>query len=133
MRRSCLKVTTRIIIPVENETNLNAQVAEHFGRAPYFAVVDVDEKGKVLKIKTEANKGEHQGGVGHPHEHLLALKPNIVIAYGMGPGGLISFQNVGIQVLKATAKTVKESIALFKEDKLEKLTGGCEHAHHHPN
>ena len=122
---------TRIAIPVENQDGLEAPIAEHFGRAPFFAVVDLDEKGKVLSVETEANTGEHHGGTGHPHENLLALKPNVIIACGMGPGGLASFQNAGVNVLKATATTVEETVAQFKADKLEKLTGGCEHAHHH--
>jgi predicted Fe-Mo cluster-binding NifX family protein len=124
---------TRIAIPVENEAGLEAHIAEHFGRAPFFAIVDLDEKGKVASVKTEANTGEHHGGMGHPHENLLALKPNVIIACGMGPGGLASFNNAGVNVLKATAATVEESVAQFKAGKLEKLTGGCEHAHHHPH
>jgi predicted Fe-Mo cluster-binding NifX family protein len=122
---------TRIAIPVENQNGLEAPIAEHFGRAHFFAIVDLDEKGKVISVKTEANTGEHHGGTGHPHENLLVLKPNVIVAFGMGPGGLASFQNAGVNVLKATAKTVQEMITQFKAGKLKKLTGGCEHAHHH--
>jgi predicted Fe-Mo cluster-binding NifX family protein len=123
-------MTTRVIIPVEDENGLNAQVAEHFGRAPYFAVLDFDD-GKVSNIKTEPNRGEHIGGMGHPHEHLLALKPNVIVAHGMGPGGLKSFQNAKIIVLKANANTVKEIVKAFQQGKLTELASGCEHAHHH--
>lgn len=31
----------RIVIPVVDEKGLKSQLAEHFGRAPYFAVVDL--------------------------------------------------------------------------------------------
>ena len=119
------------MIPVEDERGLEARVAEHFGRAPFFAVVDLDENGKILSTKTEANKGEHHGGTGHPHENLLALKPDVIIACGMGPGGLTSFQNAGATVLKANANTVKDVVASYKQGKLETLATGCEHAHHH--
>jgi predicted Fe-Mo cluster-binding NifX family protein len=122
---------TRIVIPVENEAGLDAPVAEHFGRAPFFAVVDLDEKSNIVSVKTEANTGEHVGGTGHPHENILALKPNVIIACGMGPGGLASFQNSGVNVLKTTPTTVAEVVTQYKAGKLEKLTGGCEHAHHH--
>lgn len=124
-------MTKRIAIPVEDERGLEARVAEHFGRAPFFAVVDLDENGEILSTKTEANKGEHHGGTGHPHENLLALKPDVIIACGMGPGGLTSFQNAGATVLKANANTVKDIVASYKQGKLETLATGCEHAHHH--
>ena len=71
------------------------------------------------------------GGTGHPHENILALKPSVIIAFAMGPGGLQSFQKAGIPVLKAEGNTVNEVIANFKEGKLEPLTGGCPHAHEH--
>jgi predicted Fe-Mo cluster-binding NifX family protein len=121
----------RIVIPVEDKLGLEGHVAQHFGRTPYFAVVDLDEKGQVLSVKTEPNTGEHMGGTGHPHDSLLALKPDVIIACGMGPVGLRSFQNSGVTVLKAVDATVKGTINSFKEGKLTELAGGCEHAHHH--
>jgi len=124
-------MTKRIVIPVEDKSGLDGHVAQHFGRAPYFAVVDLDEKGQALNVKTEPNTGEHMGGAGHPHENLLALKPDVIIAFGMGPGGLHSFQNAGVIILKAIDATVKETINSFKAGKLTELVGGCEHAHHH--
>ena len=71
------------------------------------------------------------GAPGHSHESFLALKPDIVVAYSMGPGALNTFQDAGITVLKATANTVRGNIESFKEGKLKELAGGCEHAHHH--
>ena len=124
-------MTKTIIIPVEDNSGLEAHVAQHFGRAPYFAVVEVDDKSKAVKIKTQPNTGEHIGGTGHPHENILALKPNVIIAFGMGPGGLSSFKNEGVTVLKAIDATVKDTINSFKAGKLSELTAGCEHAHHH--
>jgi predicted Fe-Mo cluster-binding NifX family protein len=124
-------MTKRIVVPVENKAGLEAKVAQHFGRAPYYAVVELNENGQVANVATEANTGEHMGGTGHPHENLLALKPDVIVAYGMGSGGLHSFQNAGVTVLKATEDTVKANVNSFKEGKLQELVGGCEHAHEH--
>ena len=120
----------KIVVPVADESGLNAQLAEHFGRAPYFAIVDLDEKGKVSSVRTIPNIGEHAGGIGQTHDHILELKPNAIIVYGMGPRGLIGFQNAGVAVLRAAADTVKEVIVAYKDDKLQELTEGCHHAHH---
>jgi predicted Fe-Mo cluster-binding NifX family protein len=125
-------MTKRIMLPVEDESGLDAQVAHHFGRAPYFAIVELGENQKDPTVKTEPNKSEHMGGVsGHSHESFLALKPEVVVAYSMGPGALSAFQNAGVTVLEATANTVKGNIESFREGKLKELVGGCEHAHHH--
>ncbi len=120
----------RIVVPVVDESGLNAQLAEHFGRAPFFAVVEVDENGDISKVKTVPNVGEHFGGGGQTHDRILELKPNAIIVYGMGPRGLTGFQNAGVAVLRANSNSVKEVIAAYKEDTLQELTEGCHHAHH---
>ena len=85
-------MTKRIMMPVEDETGLEAKVAHHFGRAPYFAVVEFDENKKPRKStlnRTEANTWAAPQGT-----HMkasLALKPDFVIAYTMGPGALNTF------------------------------------------
>jgi predicted Fe-Mo cluster-binding NifX family protein len=124
-------MTKRIVIPVEDKTGIDARLAQHFGQAPYYAVVDLDETNTITNITAEVNRGEHVGGSGHPHEHLLVLKPNIFVVYGMGPGCLMSLRDAGLTVLKATGNTVKEIIDQFKEGKLLQLEGGCQHSHHH--
>jgi len=124
-------LTDRVIVPVEDQKGLNARLAEHFGRAPYYAVVDFDENGKVANVETVPNVGEHAGGMGYSHDNILEYQPKAIIVYGMGPRGLMSFQNAGVAVLKANANTVGEVVAAYREDKLQELTEGCEHAHHH--
>jgi predicted Fe-Mo cluster-binding NifX family protein len=124
-------LTDRVIVPAEDQKGLNARLAEHFGRAPYYAVVDFDENGKIANIKTVPNVGEHAGGMGYSHDRILEYQPKAIIVYGMGPRGLMTFQSAGVAVLKANANTVGEVVAAYREDKLQELTEGCEHAHHH--
>jgi predicted Fe-Mo cluster-binding NifX family protein len=124
-------LTERIIVPTENQQGLNARLAEHFGRAPYYAIVELGENGEVSNVKTVPNVGEHAGGRGFSHDHILVYKPTVLIVYGMGPRGLFTFQNAGVAVLKANANTISEVISAYKNDRLQELTEGCEHAHHH--
>jgi predicted Fe-Mo cluster-binding NifX family protein len=124
-------MTQRIVIPTEDKSGLEAHLAQHFGRAPFYTIVELDENNQIVGVRTEVNKGEHVGGTGHPHEHLLGLKPNIFVVQGMGPGCLSSLQDAGVTVLKATGNTVKEITEQFKEGKLSALSGACEHAKHH--
>jgi predicted Fe-Mo cluster-binding NifX family protein len=124
-------MTARIVVPIVSDDGLNSQIAEHFGRAPCFAVVDVDEKGSVSNVKAEPNSSEHCGGQGHAHDNILKLKPNALIVYGMGPRGLTTFQEAGVAVLRANGNTVREVVTAYNEDRLQELTEGCHDAHHH--
>jgi predicted Fe-Mo cluster-binding NifX family protein len=122
---------SRIVVPAASQEGLKANLAEHFGRAPYFAVVDLSDNGDIKNVKTVPNVGEHAGGMGYTHDHILGLQPNAIIVYGMGPRGLNTFQSACVAVMRANAKTVGEVVAAYKNDQLQELTEGCEHAHHH--
>jgi predicted Fe-Mo cluster-binding NifX family protein len=121
----------KIIVPVSDKKGLNARIYEHLGRAPFYAIIDLDEDGKVMNIDTIPNTGEHFGGKGHMHDRILELKPDVIITHGLGPRGSSLFQEAGIAVLKANADTVKEVLASYNDDKLQVLTEGCHQAHHH--
>lgn len=118
----------RILIPSDDPEGVS--VAAHFGRAPYFAVIDLDETGLVLDKSIHPNTGEHSGGKGHAHNNVLSLKPNVVIVQGMGPRGLTSFQSQDIAVLKADGVLVDSLISAYVKGELPELTEGCSHAHH---
>lgn len=121
-------MVVRIVIPVVDESGLDAQLSGHFGRTPFFAVVELDEKGKVASHKTVPNAGEHFGGGGRRADFILKLKPNVIITYGMGPRGLSIYQGVRVAVLRANANTVRDVIAAYNDNKLEELTEGCHEA-----
>lgn len=120
----------RIVIPVVDESGLDAQISEHFGRTPFFAVVDLDREGEIAEQKTVPNAGEHFGGGGRRSDFILGLKPNVIIAYGMGPRGIGIFQSEQVAVLKANSHRVKDVIMAYKGGKLVELTEGCHEARH---
>ncbi|MGB9907783.1 MAG: NifB/NifX family molybdenum-iron cluster-binding protein [Candidatus Saccharicenans sp.] len=115
----------KIIIPVENQKGLEARLSGHFGRAPYFAVIELEESGVLVSFKTTANYDEHFGGRGQAHDNILAEKPDILIVYGMGPRGLDSMAAAGVTVLRAEGNTVQEVLDAYKKNRLEELAEGC--------
>lgn len=123
-------MTDKLIVATENQDGINAPLAEHFGRAPYFTIVELDNN-EVSNVSIVKNVSEHVGGTGSPHDYITQLQPKALIVYGMGPRGIMAFQSAGIEVLKAIGSTVKEVVEAYKQDILEELTEGCPHAHHH--
>ena len=123
------KLRERIVIPAEDGNGLNARLSEHFGRAPYFIIVELED-GDISNVQVVPNESEHFGGFGRPPDRILQFRPNAVITYGMGPRALSIFQEARIAVLKANADTVKDVVEAYRQDKLEELTEGCRHARH---
>ncbi len=120
----------RIVIPVIENSGLESRLSEHFGRAPYFMVVEIDSKGEIVNIEAIPNTSEHFGGFGRPPDKILQLRPTALITYGMGPRALSIFQQARVAVLRANASTVREVIEAFKRNELEELTEGCREARH---
>lgn len=121
-------MTTRILIPTQDMEG--SEVSEHFGRAPYFAVIDLDDIGTAIEMKIHPNSGEHSGGRGHAHDNVLNFNPRAVIVLGMGPRGIMSFQSKNIAVLRANSRSVQELVQAYNRNELEELTEGCADAHH---
>jgi predicted Fe-Mo cluster-binding NifX family protein len=129
-------MTDRLVIPTENQEGITAQLAEHFGRAPYYTIIDLDNRGEVTSIKAVANVSEHVGGIGSPHDHITKLQPKALIVHGMGTRGITAFKSSGIEVLKTNANTVKEVIDAYKQGKLKEISEACldaRHDEHHHN
>ena len=124
-------MANRIVIPSEDQNGLDAYLAEHFGRAPYFTVVDIDDNGNISNVKPVLNVSEHMGGVGVAPDHILALKPSAVIVYGMGMKAINIFKDAKVTVLRANANKVSEVVNAYKENKLQALIEGCGHEHQH--
>jgi len=112
----------RVVIPIIDGEG--SMISEHFGRAPYFAIFTIEE-GRILKRELIPNISEHFGGYGRPPDRILSLRPDAVIAVGMGPRALSRFQEAGVAVLKAEGFNVEENLHCFMEGSLRELTEGC--------
>ncbi len=118
----------RIVIPTDDAEG--TVLAAHFGRAPYFVVVEIDESGKALGREIHQNTGSHAGGQGFTHDNILGLKPDAVVVGGMGPRGLVLFQSQAVSVFRANSGSVERIVAAYSAGQLDKLTEGCHDAHH---
>ena len=124
-------MNTRIVIPVSDENGLDSVLSQHFGRAPFYAIIDLDENGKIIGKGTIANTSEHFGGVGLPPDRIMQLKPKALVTYGLGSRALQMFQEGGVAVLRTEAITVQQVIDAFNNNELQELTTGCGHTHNH--
>ena len=121
-------MSPKVLVPTDDPEGKH--VAPHFGRAAYFAVFDIDDFGTLISSAVHDNTGSYRGGKGHAHDNVLALSPRVVIAGGMGPRGIRSFQDAGVAVLKADNTEVEKVLDSYTKGLLPELTEGCVDAHH---
>lgn len=104
----------RIAIPVDNNMGLNSPIAYRFARAPFFAIVDV-ENGQIKNIQIIQNPNAMaRGGAGPATAQWLAsMNVNTVIASRIGPNAAMALSSLGIQTLSSSpGTTVREALIM---------------------
>ncbi len=115
-------------------------ISQHFGRAPYYVVLTV-ENGKVVSKEKRDKAGHHTfGGGQHPEtvpgerhgfdagaqsRHAAMAHSiddcKIVIAGGMGWGAYESLKSRGIETVVTDVEDIEEAVKLYLQGKLPNL------------
>jgi len=124
----------KVCIPTMGDNGLDNLVGEHFGRVPTYTIIDLDSDA----VKVVPNTSEHMGGIGHPPEIMAREGVQVMICRGLGRRAIMMFEDLGIEVYIGASGTVKDTLAAFKQGKLQKagVSDACgQHAfrdqHHH--
>lgn len=128
----------RIAVSAETNQGLNSQVAHHFGRCPFFALVEVD-KDQILSAAVIDNPyfAAHQPG--QVPEFIHQQGADVMLSGGMGGRAIQFFEGFGIEPATGASGTVQEAVACFLEGKLTGASSCAEsdahghggHHHHH--
>jgi predicted Fe-Mo cluster-binding NifX family protein len=126
----------RIAISVDTTHGLEAPVSPHFGRCPFYAIVDVDD-GQVLSVQTVPNPYylEHVPGV--VPQFIQGQGVNVMLTGGMGYRAVSFFEQLGIQPVTGASGTVREALDAFWQGDLggaapcHESTHGCDGDHGH--
>ena len=128
-----------MLIAVSADTNqgLDSQVAHHFGRCPYFALVEVEGKEiQSVRIIDNPYYAAHQPGQvpGFIHQH----NADVMLSGGMGGRAIQFFNQFGIEAATGAAGTVAEAVACYLDGTIkgasscaESQAHGHGHGHHH--
>jgi predicted Fe-Mo cluster-binding NifX family protein len=120
----------KIGIPVmSNNASYENTICDHFGSAPFFAVVDITTD--TVKIVDNRN-AHHQHGMCNPLAALATENISAVVVRGIGAGAVNKLKDSSVLVFRAAAQSVKTAIDDFKAKRLEAMTveGACA-GHHH--
>jgi len=109
----------KIALATDDSMGLDAVLSYHFGRCPYYIVVDLDDK-EVKDVKAVKNPFyESHGQTGEVPNFINSLGADVIIAGGMGPKAIDFFQQLGIQAFTGTSGVVGEVIKSYMHDQIE--------------
>ena len=119
-----------IAIPVETSEGINSVIAEHFGRAPYYAFVNV-ENGKIVSVNVEPNPIiEH--ATGELPAYMREKNVDVLIVRGIGQKAISYLSEYGIQVIRGAQGTVENIVKNFIQGRLNDTEYEPEEHFHNP-
>jgi predicted Fe-Mo cluster-binding NifX family protein len=116
----------RVCIPSTTDAGLDGRLSPHFGRAPYFTIVDV-ESGRVRTVPNP--HASHEPGTCEAVKVVDGRDVDVVVCRGMGPTALSALRSARVAVLGCNTWTVRDAVAALREGRLTPLTP--EHAGRH--
>ena len=123
----------RLAISVEDNNGLDSAISHHFGRCPFFVLVDVDEDEiKEVQVIDNPYFAQHQPGM--VPGYIKSQNADVMISGGMGRRAIAFFQEYGIDIATGATGTVKATIDNYLRGNLstaEPCRESIKHAHHH--
>jgi predicted Fe-Mo cluster-binding NifX family protein len=121
----------RIAISAQTKNGLDSQVAGHFGRCPYFAIVDLVEKEvKTVTIIDNPFLGGHRPG--QVPEFIQSQGAQVMLSGGMGGRAIQFFNQMGITAATGAIGTVKDALEKYLRGELNEAApcaDSVEHGH----
>jgi len=109
----------KIALATDDDRGLEAVLSHHFGRCPYYVVVDIDDK-EIREVK--ALQSPFYGSHGEPGEvptFIKGIGAQVIIAGGMGPKAIGFFEQFGIQAVTGVSGMVREVINAYMSGQIE--------------
>jgi len=119
---------TRIAIPIMEDNGLDSSVSPHFGSAPYFAFIEVEE-GQIVSFnikKNEAAKLWHKKGI-QAANISVEEKVDVVLVRSIGEGPFhVLGDNLKQIYYVPQSMEIREGVRLLTQNLLERMVSPTE-------
>ena len=109
----------KIALATDDNGGLEAVLSHHFGRCPYYVLVDIDDN-EIKEVNAVQNPFyESHGQPGEVPNFIKSLGAQVMIAGGMGPKAIGFFEQFGIQAITGGSGMVREVINAYMSGRIE--------------
>ena len=109
----------RIALATDDNHGLDAVLSYHFGRCPYYTLVDVEDK-EIKDVKSVSNPffGSH-GNPGEVPSFIRSQGADVIIAGGMGGRAISFFREFGMETVTGASGKVKDAVEAYLGKKIQ--------------
>lgn len=119
----------KISVTAENNNGLESTVAQHFGHAPFFIMVEI-ENGEVTTTQGLANPFAMAHQPGQIPAYIHEQKANVILSGGMGGRAIDFFEQLGIRAVTGARGTVHQALENYLGGKLKEAAPCSESVAH---
>ncbi len=123
----------RIAVSADTNQGLESQVAQHFGRCPFFALVEVEDN-QIQSVSVIENQFYAGHEVGQVPSFINEQKADVMLSGGMGGRAIQFFSQFGIKPATGASGTVENAVLCYLEGDLSGASSCAEseaHGHGH--
>jgi len=117
----------RIAFSCETNQGLQSEMSGHFGRCPYYVIVDIDGQ-EIKKVQVIDNPYFTNHVPGVVPQFISSQKVNVMIAGGMGPRAIDMFNGFGIDVATGVGGVVENVLKAYLDGRVSGVSP-CSHDH----
>jgi predicted Fe-Mo cluster-binding NifX family protein len=119
----------KITFPTNDGSGLESHLADHFGRARTYTIIDLETD----ELKVIDNSGEHFGGRQSAPAILVDQGTNVLVCKGLGRKAIQRLGESGVDIYITDKLTVKQAYEAYKNNELRKATDNeaCTESRHH--
>ena len=103
---------TRIAVSAGENNGLDSVVSPHFGRCPYFVLVDLAD-GEVNTTRTIPNPYYSQHQPGQVPGFIHSQQTDVMLTGGMGGRAIAFFRQYGIEAATGASGTVRHALEQY--------------------
>jgi predicted Fe-Mo cluster-binding NifX family protein len=110
----------KIGVAAEDGSGLQAEISRHFGRCPYYVILEAEEEKVEEPVRVIANPyATAHGEPGQVPSFLKEQGIEVIIAGGMGPRAVGFFDQYRIKVATGASGKVNEAVKSFLKGELK--------------
>jgi predicted Fe-Mo cluster-binding NifX family protein len=119
----------RIAFASNDNQGLQGSLSAHFGRCPYYTLVDIDGD-RVSEVNIVENPYYDNHIPGAVPEFIKSKNAHVMIAGGMGPRAIDLFNQFGIEAVTTGAQGIIDDIlSAYLRGEIQGALGCEEHSH----
>ncbi|TDX51398.1 NifB/NifX family molybdenum-iron cluster-binding protein [Orenia marismortui] len=118
----------KIAVTASNNSDLNVKIDPRFGRAPYFAIIDLNND-KVDFIDNVAKNASGGAGI-KAAQTILDQGVEGIITANVGPKAFDVLDKASIKVYPIKEETIEEAITRYKNKELKEVAAPTNAGHH---